>query len=200
MRCRVDFHRLGLCPLGEVRGGDYNINHSFWGIRMDFSNIINPPFLKKYKRKWHMEWHLHSDTNPIIPLTSVITLYILMWILEQSRPKISYSKSLLAGKLAKKCPPHALSWHVARMEDTSTFDTDLLNNPSVPLLKFLWPTTAKCLLLTLIFLISSFVHFLATDEWSKFHNAWIPIPLGCDHKEIVIYQPIIHWTIPYLLW
>ena len=47
---RVGFDRLGLRPLGEVLGGDHNISHSFLGMGVDFSDIINPPLLKRYKR------------------------------------------------------------------------------------------------------------------------------------------------------
>ena len=59
----------------------------------------------------------------------------------------------------EKCPLQALSWQATKMEGTSTLDTHLLNKPSAPRLNYLWPTIAKCQLLTLTFLLSSIVHF-----------------------------------------
>ena len=50
------------------------------------------------------------------------------------------------------------SQQASRIVDTSATDTHILSNPSATLLNNLCLTTAMCLLLTLTFLLSSYVH------------------------------------------
>ena len=42
----VHLDSIGLGSLGQVLGGNHNVDYTIWEMGVDLSNIINPPLLK----------------------------------------------------------------------------------------------------------------------------------------------------------